>query len=451
MNSFFRFRFLFILCAVSLYMRLDSQVVDLCGGTSSAVMDGEYNVMNNIWGNGPGVGSQCLEVGLDGTYFKVSLSTHDDAEVCAYPSIFKGCHWGWCTTKNNPMPVEIQHIESAPFTWIIETDGVDGVWNAAFEAWFNETGTGSDYSGELMIWLDYHGGAGPAGSWRDKVDIGGHTWDVYFANLNWNYIAYKITSPADSVMLDLKDFIHDSAIRGYLLTPWYIANMEAGFEIWRDGEGLTSHFYSADVEEGVDDTDYAPLPFLLTDPRNRRTVDSLIVIFEWNEAVDPNMDPLEYTFRISGPGVDTTLTGLTETSLVFDGTELFQPLSTYMWSVEVTDDIYTTECFTSSTFKTPAVSVELVDSGPQIFSLDQNFPNPFNAQTDIVFALDQGAVIDLSVFNLRGEKLVVLKNGYLHKGRYRVAFDASDLPSGLYTYQLKSENRCIRKRCLYLK
>jgi len=451
MNPLTRFCCPFILFAILFSMRLYSQIIEWCEGTPLSVMNDEYRVMNNIWGQGPGVGEQCLDADQDGTYFQVILSTHDDAGVCAYPFIFKGDHWGSKTTKNNPMPVQIREIESAPFTWVIETEGVDGMWNAAFEAWFNETGSGYNYSGELMIWLDYHGGAGPGGSLQGNVEIGGYTWDVYFAEWDWNYIAYKITTPIDSVTLDLKEFIHDSATRGFLLTPWYMANMEAGFEIWRDGNGLATQFYSADVSEGADDTNYAPLPFVLTDPRNRRTVDSLMITFEWNEAVDPNMDPLEYTFRLSGPGVDTTLTGLTEIRLVFDGTELFQPLSTYTWSVEAEDEEYTVQCYASKTFKTPAASVEIVDSYPHIFSLKQNFPNPFNSQTDIIFNLDRAAVIHLSVFNLRGEKVMILKNGYMKEGQYRIHFDASDLPSGIYMYQLMSEERCVRKKCLYLK
>lgn len=170
------FLFIFLLLPVSIAAQ---NIIETTGSTS--VMGGEYNVMNNVWGQGAGVGAQKLEVDLDGTYFKVILSEHNSTSVASYPAIFKGSHWGWATTKNNPMPMVISEITSAPFTWVIDTTGVSGTWNCAYESWFNETGTGSNYTAELMIWINYHGGAGPGGSVVDTVEIGGYTWHVFFA------------------------------------------------------------------------------------------------------------------------------------------------------------------------------------------------------------------------------------------------------------------------------
>ena len=141
-------------------------------------------------------------------------------------------------------------IASAPFTWVISTEGVSGTWNAAYESWFDSTGSGSNYNGELMIWIDYNGGASPGGTKVGTITAGGHNWDVYFAEWWVNYIAYRIKDFADSVSLDVRDFIQDAVNRGYLGKNWYMHNMEAGFEIWSDGQGLTSRFYSASVAEG---------------------------------------------------------------------------------------------------------------------------------------------------------------------------------------------------------
>ncbi|MBN2520962.1 MAG: hypothetical protein JXB17_10685, partial [Bacteroidales bacterium] len=87
-----------------------AQVQEICSG-STTIMGGEYNVMNNVWGSVHG--DQCIEVDPDTSYFKVSLSTHNSSNVASYPCIFKGCHWGWCTTKDNPFPKKISEIESA--------------------------------------------------------------------------------------------------------------------------------------------------------------------------------------------------------------------------------------------------------------------------------------------------------------------------------------------------
>ncbi|UCH13565.1 MAG: T9SS type A sorting domain-containing protein [Bacteroidales bacterium] len=229
---------------------LNGQVQEMCDPQSTSVMDGEYHISNNTWGSGSECGEQCLDIDPDTSMFEVTLSTHDDPGVCSYPFIFKGCHWGWCTSANNPFPKKINEIAEAPFSWVISTEDVSGTWNAAFEAWFNTTDSGSDYDGELMIWLDYGGGASPGGSRQASVKIGGYDWDVYFAEWWVNYIAYKIKTPADSVNLDLRIFIQDAVARGYLEEDWYVHNMEAGFEIWRGGQGLKTHSYSASIVEG---------------------------------------------------------------------------------------------------------------------------------------------------------------------------------------------------------
>jgi hypothetical protein len=242
-------------------IHLTAEIIELCSG-STFVMGGEYNVSNNVWGAST---AQCLEVDLDGTYFKVSLSEHNNTggSPAAYPFIYKGCHWGGgCTTGANIMPMKINEIESAPFTWEITTDGVGGTWNAAFEAFFDSTGqiSSSDYVGELMVWINYAGGAGPGGSYIKTVNIGGHEWYLFYAaaadwNGQWNYIAYKIKTVTNEVDLDFRDFIHDAVTHGYLNEEWYMHNMEAGFEIWRDGQGLTSEYYYAEVIEG----EYVPV------------------------------------------------------------------------------------------------------------------------------------------------------------------------------------------------
>ncbi len=245
-----------ILAIAFLPARISAEIIDLCSGNTT-VADGEYVVSNNVWGAST---AQCLEVDLAGTYFKVVLSEHANmgGTPAAYPFIYKGCHWGGgCTTLNNPLPLQINEIASAPFTWEISTEDVEGTWNAAFEAFFDSTGesSSSNYVGELMVWINYGGGAGPGGSYVTTVTIDGHEWYLNYAaapnwNNQWNYIAYRIKTKTNEVDLDFRDFIHDAVTRGYLDEEWYMHNMETGFEIWRDGEGLTSNYFYSDVIEG---------------------------------------------------------------------------------------------------------------------------------------------------------------------------------------------------------
>jgi len=90
---------------------------------------------------------------------------------------------------------------------------------------------------------------------------------------------------------------------------------------------------------------------------------------------------------------------------------------------------------------------------PADFVLEQNYPNPFNPNTTISFSLANNSDIELSVFNLLGQKIEVLYNGILNKGNYSYNFNAGNLTSGVYFYTLniKDKNKTITKKMLLLK
>ena len=76
---------------------------------------------------------------------------------------------------------------------------------------------------------------------------------------------------------------------------------------------------------------------------------------------------------------------------------------------------------------------------PVAFGLAQNFPNPFNPTTMIEFSLPAKMRVRLSVFDLQGREVARLTDGFTEAGSTRILFDASDLASGIYFYQLKTE------------
>ena len=73
---------------------------------------------------------------------------------------------------------------------------------------------------------------------------------------------------------------------------------------------------------------------------------------------------------------------------------------------------------------------------PQHFSLHQNYPNPFNPITTIEYELTQRADVLLKVYDILGKEITTLVNQLQQPGAYRVRFDASKLPSGVYYYTL---------------
>lgn len=80
--------------------------------------------------------------------------------------------------------------------------------------------------------------------------------------------------------------------------------------------------------------------------------------------------------------------------------------------------------------------IQQISSVPSQFSLEQNFPNPFNPTTTIRFALSEPALVDLSVYNILGQAVKTLVNGDLDAGEYDVTLDAFDMPTGVYFYRL---------------
>ena len=218
---------------------------ELCGRyATTRVQHSRYVVMNNVWG---ATTAQCVEVRSDGA-FRVARSEHrnDDEAAAAFPSIYAGCHWGHCTHGAN-LPLRVDRLSAARSTWRTAT-GAPGIWNATYDLWFHTTNQVNDTpdGAELMIWLDSSGGANPSGTVVARnVRLAGATWDIWYADSTWNYIAYVRTRPTSSVRdLDLRAFIGDSVRRGYIRPSWYLSAIEAGFEIWRDGAGLESKSFS---------------------------------------------------------------------------------------------------------------------------------------------------------------------------------------------------------------
>jgi hypothetical protein len=435
-------------------LSMAAQYVQLQGSTSTPVKGGEYIVMGNVWGSNHG--DQTLEVDPDGTYFRVILSTHASTSVAAYPFIFKGKHWSSATSKYNPMPIRIDEIESAPFTWVIDTAGVTGTYNCAFESWFSDVNTGSNYKAELMIWINRGGGAGPGGSPQDTVEIGGHTWEVSYASAaswGWNYIAYKIQQVTDNVSLDLKDFMRDALTRGYLYSTWYLHNMEAGFEIWRGGQGLATLEYEATVTPGSFTDNFAPTPFNLVYPSNGRSLSNMTIPFRWQTSLDGNDDPVEYIFHLFGPNVDTTVAELFDDSLYFDGTNCLGSYTYYTWEVKATDGIDTTTCGSQRNFRTPQVTgMDIASQIPDHFGLEQNYPNPYNPLTTISFSLARPGTVTLTIFDPAGCMIATpVDQERKEAGRHTISFDASHLPSGVYFYRLATEGFVETKKMALVK
>ena len=85
------------------------------------------------------------------------------------------------------------------------------------------------------------------------------------------------------------------------------------------------------------------------------------------------------------------------------------------------------------------------------FNLAQNYPNPFNPSTIITYSLPQGTNVKLVVYNVLGETVRILENGFKNSGNYSVSFNAGGLGSGIYFYRIEAGNYSQIRKMILLK
>ncbi len=89
------------------------------------------------------------------------------------------------------------------------------------------------------------------------------------------------------------------------------------------------------------------------------------------------------------------------------------------------------------------------------YELSQNYPNPFNPTTTIEFSVpagEKGATsARVDIFDVLGNKIKTIYNGSAKSGKHKIAFDGSELSSGIYFYQLKSSNFVETRKMMLIK
>ena len=118
-----------------------------------------------------------------------------------------------------------------------------------------------------------------------------------------------------------------------------------------------------------------------------------------------------------------------------------------------------TDCFGSQNtdesipFPRPCDGTDIAGEGvvPAEFTLNQNFPNPFNPSTTIAFSIPEASAVSLRVFDLTGREVAQLQNGYLPAGNHQLTFDGSQLASGMYLYQLEANGQTAVNKMMLLK
>jgi hypothetical protein len=94
---------------------------------------------------------------------------------------------------------------------------------------------------------------------------------------------------------------------------------------------------------------------------------------------------------------------------------------------------------------------ETVPVIPVEYKLAQNYPNPFNPVTSIEYALPEAAKVRVEVYNVLGQVIDVLVDSNQEAGFHKVVWDATDMASGVYFYQITANTFTSTKRMVLMK
>jgi chitodextrinase len=219
---------------------------------TTTIQNGEYIIQDNEWNSSA---EQCITY-TSGTAWSVTTANFNlptNGAPATYPSIYKGCHWGLCTSTNDTMPIQVSNLASATTSWST-TQPSSGAYDVAYDIWFNSTPTtkGQPDGTELMVWLNSRGGVQPFGSQTGTANIDGDNWNVWTGQqTSWKIISYVLNPGGTSFSnLDAKALIEDAVSRGSLNSSNYLIDAEAGFEIWQGGQGLGTNSFSWSATAG---------------------------------------------------------------------------------------------------------------------------------------------------------------------------------------------------------
>jgi hypothetical protein len=95
--------------------------------------------------------------------------------------------------------------------------------------------------------------------------------------------------------------------------------------------------------------------------------------------------------------------------------------------------------------------VEVEINLPLEYSLDQNYPNPFNPTTTIRYSIPEDNFVSIKLYDILGNEVLTLVNEQRQAGRYEMLFNASNIASGVYYYQINSGSFTQTRKLMLMK
>ncbi|MFA6455557.1 MAG: endonuclease [Bacteroidota bacterium] len=180
------------------------------------------------------------------------------------------------------------------------------------------------------------------------------------------------------------------------------------------------------------------------------------VVLDFSRYIDSTAAMTKENFVVDhsvGTGVEIAWGVNRDVSKIIVTTAPLKPETTYTLQIKNLKSINNVPMLdTSISFKTSGITVAPVHRIiPQTFTLEQNFPNPFNPSTEIQFSLPAAGYTTLKIFNILGHEMKVLLDGKQEAGNHRVHFIADGLSTGLYFYTLRSGNNVQTRKMALIK
>ncbi|MEO8232381.1 MAG: T9SS type A sorting domain-containing protein, partial [Ignavibacteriota bacterium] len=88
---------------------------------------------------------------------------------------------------------------------------------------------------------------------------------------------------------------------------------------------------------------------------------------------------------------------------------------------------------------------------PLEYSLEQNYPNPFNPTTTISYSIPSDNFVTIKLYDVLGNEVITLVNEQKQAGRYEMLFNASNIATGVYYYQINSGTFAQTRKLMLLK
>ncbi len=225
------------------------------------------------------------------------------------------------------------------------------------------------------------------------------------------------------------DEVSDTATYDDTITaaPWGIRYM--------DGNNILVAAHDCDFETGLG-YQYGKLIFI--NPYTAETMHELDVAMHDYIACDST-----YNSRPGGTSPDTAASYVSVYNVDYDEEGNLYSQSYFGWAMQ--------KWYYDGTL--PVVTSLREEPGitPDAFTLAQNYPNPFNPETTIKFTIPANQVVKLSIYSITGELVGNLINREMNSGTYTLTFDASNLASGIYIYNLTAGNNSVSRKMTLLK